>query len=161
MPIGKHVVYLFIFIALFVAFLSAGYLALVEQEVRSAGQIGSSPAVEQRLHVQPIGCWYYFGSDPLLGPFEERLDLMSIGTFMSRIYAPLFAEDPIMIRGFWRREEDASIGLFVGNCMVNEIRYDPSEGVFVNMEGYRYVRVCSRDTLERIRSVYMEPLPPR
>lgn len=141
------------FIAIVCVFMSAGYLALAEQERQFPGVAVVSPSEEQRAHIQPIGCWFHQGSDPLLGAFEETIELAGIGTFRSEIYAPSFQEEPIIIRGFWRRGEDASIGLYASNALVNEIRYDPAEGVFVNMEGYRYVRVFSRDVNERMHMI--------
>ncbi len=161
MPFGRIVVYLFAFIVIFVLFLSAGYLAQADHEERSGNLIVPSPVPEVRASIQPIGCWYHRGSDPLLGPFEERLDLMSIGTFRSEIVAPAFAEEPIIIRGFWRRGDAASIGLYVNDLMINEIRYDPNEQVFVNTEGYRYAHIGNRDTLERMRVILLSSLPDR
>ena len=161
MPFGRIVVYLFVFIAIFVVFLSAGYLAQADQDERSGNLIVPCPVPMTVAGHQPIGVWYHRGSDPLLGPFEERLDLMSIGTFRSEILAPAFAEDPIIIRGFWRRGDDASIGLYVSNLMINEIRYDSEEQVFVNAEGYRYARIGNRDTPERMRVMLLSSLHPR
>ncbi len=131
----KIVLYIVFFIIIFVIFLSAGYLAQADYEWRSGNLIVPSPVPTTGAGHQPIGCWFHSGSDPLIGPFEEKLELMSIGTFRSEILAPAFAEKPIIIRGFWRRGDDSSIGLFVSNLMINEIRYDPSEKVFVNLEG--------------------------
>ncbi len=166
-PMTQHIsferiaLYIVAFIMIFLIFLSAGYLAQADLEGRSGGQVISSPVLEVVASIQPIGIWYHSGSDPLLGPFEERLDLMSIGTFRSKILAPAFAEDPIIIRGFWRRGDAASIGLYVNDLMINEIRYDPNEQVFVNTEGYRYAHIGNRDTLERIRVILLSSLHPR
>ncbi|MDG6249294.1 hypothetical protein [Methanocalculus sp.] len=157
----RIVLYIVVFIIIFVIFLSAGYLAQADHEGRSGNLVVPSPLPTTGAGHQPIGCWFHSGSDPLLGPFEERLELMSIGTFRSEILAPAFAEDLIIIRGFWRRGDDSSIGLFVSNLMINEIRYDPSEKIFVNLEGYRYERICSRDTPERLRMTLFSSLPDR
>lgn len=156
---ARIVVYITIFMAIFVVFTFAGYLAVADREGQTVVPLNSSPFNEPPAGYQPIGSWFHRGSDPLLGPFEENLDLMSVGTFRSEIHAPSFAEDLIIIRGFWRRGEDSFIGLYVSNCMVNEIHYDPSEDVFVNAEGYRYARIYSRDIPERMRGILFSSHP--
>lgn len=166
-PMTQHIsfermaLYIVFFMIIFVIFLSAGYLAQADHEGRSGNLTVPSPQPTTVPGHQPIGCWFHSGSDPLLGMFEERLELMSIGTFRSEILAPSFSEEPIIIRGFWRRGDDVSIGLYVSNLMINEIRYDLSEQVFVNAEGYRYVRVYSRDMPERMRVRLFSSLPDR
>ncbi len=157
----RMVMYIGFFIIIFLIFLSAGYLAQSDQEGRSGNLTVPSPQPTTVPGHQPIGCWFHSGYDPLLGMFEERLELMTIGTFRSEILAPSFSEDLIIIRGFWRRGDDVSIGLYVSNLMINEIRYDPSEQVFVNAEGYRYERICVRDTPDRLRMTLFSSLPDR
>lgn len=100
----RFVVYIIFFITIFFVCISAGYLAQADQEGRNIRLVVQSTVPEAVVSHQPFGVWFHTGSDPLLGPFEESLDLMSIRTFRSEIHAPLFAEEPIIIRGFWRQE---------------------------------------------------------
>jgi hypothetical protein len=107
-----------------------------------------SPDTGIDTHIQRLSgvyqssfAWYYRGNDPLLGPFEEVIELKSIGTFRSRISAPDVDPKPIIIRGYWKRISKTEIALSVGNVVINMMRFDQDDGSFVNADGYRYIRI--------------------
>lgn len=124
---------------------SAGCVASPDQGFESADGTIWPCSSEQAVRYQPIGIWHYQGYDPFLGPFEEFIELKSIGTFRSKISAPEFDPQPIIIRGYWKRTSSIVIELTVSTIPINEIRFDQYDGTFVNSDGYQYTMILYGD----------------